>query len=102
MAGQLKIPMQAARRDGVPFMVIVEVSGGQAGDRVTVRLWQTAGVKPFYAGTAITSIDVNGIGQAVFPHVVLCGAGSVARLVADDMVSAVPLSSDEAHIDVVL
>jgi hypothetical protein len=101
MAGQLKIPMQAARRDGVPFMVIVEVSGGQAGDNVTVRLWQSAGVKPFYAATATTAIDINGIGQAIFKEVILRGAGSVARLVADDDVSAVPLSSDEAHIDVV-
>ncbi len=101
MAGQLKIDSQPPRRDGVAFTVVVAVSGGQPGDHVTVRLWQTAGMKPFYTGTAGTGIDASGNGNAIFDGVVLCGAGSTARLVADDEVSAIPLSADETHIDVV-
>jgi hypothetical protein len=101
MAGQLKIDVQPARRDGMKFTIVVAVYGGLPGDVVTVRLWQTAGVKPFYSGTASTTIDVAGNGNAIFDDVVLHGVTSVARLIADDDVSAVALSADEAHIDVV-
>jgi hypothetical protein len=101
MAGQLKIDLQPPRRDGAKFTLVVAVSGGQPGDEVTVRLQQTAGVKPLFSGTARTPIDGAGNGNAVFDDVVVHGAGSVARLVADDAESAVFLSADETHIDVV-
>ena len=100
MPGQLKIFADAVQVAGVSFQCRVRISGALVNDEVTIRLWQTAGVHPFYASTKSTVIDAKQKGFVVF-DVVLHGPNSTARLVADDARSAVPLASDDAHLDVV-
>lgn len=100
MAGQLRIATGTVHTAERPFRVVVEVSGARANDRVIVRLCQTAGVRPFFGATAPATIDANGEGLAVFDDVVLHGADSIARLIADDEESTVPLRADEVHIEV--
>jgi hypothetical protein len=97
MAGQLKIVTGTVHSAERPFIVRVEVSSAEPGDRVTVRLAQNAGTQPFYAGSQPVDITVSGRGLAEFGDVVLHGPGSVAVLVADGET----LRSDEAHIQVV-
>jgi len=97
MAGQLKIVCGTVHSAERAFVVRVEVSGAQPGDRVTVRLAQTAGTHPFYAGSQPVDITASGRGLAELADVVLHGPDSVAVLVADGEA----LRSDEAHIQVV-
>jgi hypothetical protein len=99
MAGQLKIVCGTAHSAGRVFVVRIEVSGAQPGDRVTVRLTQTEGTRPYYAGSQPQPVDItaSGRGIAEFDDVVLHGPGSTAILVAD----AEALRSDEAHIQVI-
>lgn len=97
MAGQLKIVCGTVHSAERAFVVRVEVSGAQPGDRVTVRLTQTAGTHPFYAGSQPVDITASGRGLAELADVVLHGPDSVAVLVADGEA----LRSDEAHIQVV-
>ena len=97
MAGQLKIVCGTVHTAERPFVVRVEVSGADPGDRVTVRLTQTAGTHPYYAGSQPVDITTSGRGLAELDDVVLHGPGSTAILVADGEA----LRSDEAHIQVV-
>ena len=96
MAGQLKIVCGTVHSAERPFVVRVELSGAEPGDRVTVRLTQTAGTRPFYTGSQPVDITTGGRGLAEFADVVLHGPGSVAVLVADGEA----LRSDEAHVQV--
>lgn len=97
MAGQLKIVTATVHSAGRALVVRVEVSGADPGDRITVRLTQTAGTGPFHAGSQPVDIIAGGQGLAEFADVVLHGPGSVAVLVAE----AELLRSDEAHIQVI-
>jgi len=100
MAGQLRIATGTAHTAARPFRVVIEVSGARPGDQVRIRLRQSAGMMPFWSGVAVSIIDANGEGLAAFEGVVLHGPNSIARLVADHEESAVPLRSDEIHIEV--
>jgi len=97
MAGQLKIVCGTVHSAERAFVVRVEISGAQPGDRVTIRLTQTAGTHPFYAGSQPVDITASGRGLAELADVVLHGPDSVAVLVADGEA----LRSDEAHVQVV-
>lgn len=99
MAGQLKIVCGTAHSAGRAFVVRVEVSGAQPGDRVTVCLTQTEGTRPHYTSSQPQPVDItaSGRGIAEFDDVVLHGPGSTAILVAD----AEALRSEEAHIQVI-
>ena len=101
MPGQMRISMDPVQAAGVAFQGSVWISGAQVNDTVTIRLWQTAGVAPFYVDTRSTVIDGDCKGIVVFDNVVLHGVNSRARLMADDDQSAVPLMSDDIHVDVV-
>jgi hypothetical protein len=98
MAGQLKIVCGTVHNAGRPFVVRVEVSGADPGDRVTVRLTQTAGTRPYYAGSQPVDITASGRGLAELDDVVLHGPDSIAVLVADGEA----LRSDEAHVQVIV
>jgi hypothetical protein len=100
MTGELRIATNDVHDAEERFVVRVEIINGHANDRVRIRLWQTAGRRPFYAGTASADLDANGFGLAVFDDVILHGGDSVAVLVADDDESAVPLRRAEKHIEV--
>lgn len=99
MFGKLRIDAPAAVQADQPFPCTVNVADGMPGDNVVVRLWQTAGVKPLYASSAIAVIALDGTGTAIFADVVLRGP-CTARLVADDQQSQVPLVADDAHVEV--
>jgi hypothetical protein len=96
MPGQLKIVSGTVHSAEQPFVVRVEISGAQPGDRVNVRLSQTSGTQPYHADARPADITASGRGLAEF-DVVLHGPGSTAVLVAD----ADPLRSDEIHIEVI-
>ena len=99
MAGQLKIVCGTAHSAGRVFVVRVEVSGAQPGDRITVRLIQTEGTRPHYASGQPQPVDItaSGRGIAELDGVVLHGPDSIAVLVADGEA----LRSDEAHVQVI-
>jgi hypothetical protein len=101
MAGQLRIVTQNIHRADTTFVVRVAITGARPNRPVRIRLWQSAGVKPFYIGAAPADIDANGEGLAEFFDVVVHGSDSVAVLVADGHESDVPLRYDEIHIEVV-
>ena len=100
MPGQLRISAPVVVTRDHPFDCTVHIANAVAGDIVTVRLWQTAGVAPLYSGTADAPISGTGHGVAIFRDVTLAGPCH-ARLVADDEASATPLSADDLHLEVV-
>jgi hypothetical protein len=95
MVGKLQIVAASAVVAGVQFQCVVYISGAQPGDIVQIRLRQTAGVSPLYDATTSAVIDPAGDGTAFF-NVTLSGP-CVARLIADDVASQVPLAQDDAH-----
>lgn len=99
MSGQLKITTVAAHTAGRPFRVVVEVSGARPGDPVRIRLRLAAAEAPPWS-CAPTIIDAGGEGLAVFEGVIVHGAGSIARLVAEVEEAVTPLRSDEVLIEV--
>lgn len=101
MPGFFQVRTQPVATAGVPFSCSVFVFNGEPGDVVTVRLAQTAGAGRFYSARADVIIRADRGGLHVFPDVVLDGPGSMARLVADDISSAFPVVSGDAHIAVV-
>lgn len=98
MPGVIRISCSVVQTRGVRFACRVFVSGGLAGDTVDIRLWQTAGVAPFYQQVEQTQLDAAGDGVAQFD--VSLEGPCVARLVADDDHAAVPLNADDVHITV--
>ena len=101
MPGFMQVRTQPTANAGVPFRATVLVFGASPGDVVTIRLAQTAGAAPPYSQTTQVTIAGDGSGIAVFDDVVLHGAGSEARLLADDISSPLPLAAGDAHIQVV-
>ena len=101
MPGFMQLRTLPIATAGVPFTCTVFVVNGQPGDLITVRLSQQTGVKPFYSARADVAVAADGTGFHSFVDVVLHGPGSDARLVADDIVSAFPVVSADAHVAVV-
>lgn len=99
MSGQLKITTVTAHTAGRPFRVVVEVSGARPGEPVRIRLRLATAEAPRWSGVAAI-IDAGGEGLAVFEDVIVHGAGSIARLVAEVEAAATPLRSDEVLIEV--
>jgi hypothetical protein len=101
MPGFIQVRTQPVATAGVAFECAVFIVGASPGDLVTIRLAQTAGVHPLYSGRADVAIAGDGGGLHVFTDVVLHGPQSEARIVADDIISVIPLASGDAHVSVV-
>lgn len=95
----LRISTTLVQGSNQPFRVRVHVIGARGGDDVAIRLWQTAGLPPFYSAVGGVTLDANGDGIVIFDDVRLAGP-CTARIVADDDQSAVPLHLDDVHIEV--
>lgn len=100
MAGKIHIQMQNAVTSGRTFDCEVRITGALAGDTVTIRLWQSAGVAPFLDATQQAPIDHTGTGSAFFIAITLAGPCR-ALLIADDTASAIPLDQGEKYVEVV-
>jgi hypothetical protein len=100
MPGFIQIRVRSTVTANVGFDCTVFVTNASPGDVVTIRLAQTAGLSPPYSARADVPIASDGTGVHTFQNVILHGPCN-ARLVADDIVSAVPLASDDAHFEVV-
>ena len=99
MPGYLQIVTRATVTAGEPFDCAVKATAASPGDVITVRLAQTAGLQPPYSNRAQLLIATDGTGMHIF-QVTLVGPCD-ARLVADDLTSAIPLVADDAHLTVV-
>ena len=84
--GFIQVRTQPVANAGVAFPCTVLIVGGSAGDRVTIRLAQTAGAHPLFSDRADVPIGPDGGGIHTF-EVVLHGAGSEARLVVPGRLS---------------
>lgn len=98
MAGQLKIHVDLVQLANIPFTCRVEIINGSGNDQVTVRLRETAGVAPLFMDTGTTVLTAGGGGSVPF-QLSLAGP-CTARLLAEEVTSAVPLHFDDAHIEV--
>jgi hypothetical protein len=83
----------------MPFACDVFIIGASPGDTVIIRLAQTAGAFPLFGARSEVPIAADGSGVTRF-DVVLRGAGTEARLLADDISSHVPLAAGDAHVSV--
>ena len=81
------------------FACDVFIVGGSPGGIVTIRLAQTAGATPLFTNRSDIPIAADGSGVTRF-DVILHGANTEARLIADDISSATPLASGDAHVSV--
>jgi hypothetical protein len=97
--GYIQVRTQPVATAGVDFPCDVYIVGGSPGDVVTIRLAQTSGSRPLYSRRVDVVVAADGGGFHTF-IVTLHGPNTEARLVADDIVSAIPLASGDAHVSV--
>jgi hypothetical protein len=101
MPGLLTIQSRVVVRHREVFTVTVNITDASRSADYVIRLWQTAGLEPFYMGVKPATTNIDGNGAAVF-EVALEGAQGdvVAMLTADDEEGG-PLIPDTQTIRVV-